>query len=95
MFFLYGLIKKSGFPVQPDEKIPKNRVIWSTYHILHFFAYMRACAVQRLVVQPEGQRDRLIKVRKRALSGLDILNLLYWPTHQSHTLDPTPHTPGG
>ena len=43
--------KKSGFPVQPDEKIRKNRVFWSTYrescyhtfdnsvvrHIPHFF----------------------------------------------------------
>ena len=39
--------KKSGFPVQPDEKIRKSRVLWSTYrescyhtfvvhHILHF-----------------------------------------------------------
>ena len=43
--------KESGFPVQPDEKIRKNRVFWSTYressyhtfdnsvvrHIPHFF----------------------------------------------------------
>ena len=46
--------KKSGFPVQPGEKIRKNRVFWSTYrescyhtfdnsvvrHIPHFFSHM-------------------------------------------------------
>ena len=48
--------KKSGFPVQPDEKIRKNQVFWSTYrersyhtfdnsvvlHIPHFFSCMHA-----------------------------------------------------
>ena len=48
--------EKSGFPVQPEEKIRKNRVFWSTYsessyhtfdnsvvrHILHFFSHMCA-----------------------------------------------------
>ena len=52
--------EKSGFPVQPDEKIRKNRVFWSTYressyhtfdnsvvrHIPHFFSHMGARAVE-------------------------------------------------
>ena len=51
--------KKSGFPVQPEEKIRKNRVFWSTYressyhtidnsvvrHIPHFFQpHARTCS---------------------------------------------------
>ena len=49
--------KKSGFPLQPEEKNRKNRVFWSTYressyhtfddnvvpHIPQFFSCMRAC----------------------------------------------------